>query len=87
MTTTSSRTARPYSFGPLYDLLMDRFPKHRSAQGVLDVPKLAKDIKRSHEGVYKWLRENKITVDGAKRLVELSKDRVKYEEFLPFLFA
>lgn len=81
-----SRLTREYTFGPLYDLLMESFPGHRSRQGVLDVRRLAVDVGRSNEGVYKWLRENEITLDGARRLITLAAGRLTPEKFLPFLF-
>jgi hypothetical protein len=73
------------SFGPLNDLLWEIFPDHRTPQGVFDVQRLAADIERTNEAVYKWLRDNKITPDGVKRLCKAAGRRAKQADFLPFL--
>lgn len=93
----SSRLARPFSFGPLYDLLFEAFPAHRSVQGVLDVKRLAEDCEMTKEGAYKWLRDNKISPAGALKLVEAQrkhieaglrvKKRLQISDFIPFVFV
>jgi hypothetical protein len=80
-------TESSFTFGPLYDLLRNRFPEHRTDTGRFDVPRFADDLKMSNEGVYKWLRANKITPDGAKNVVAMSKGRATLEDFHKFVFA
>lgn len=67
----SSRLDRA-TFGPLYDLLFARFPEHRSAQGLLDVDRLAGDCGTSHETVYRLLRKNRLSPKWAKKIIEIS---------------
>jgi len=52
------RPRRPYTFGPLYDLLKTHFPDHRSPQGLLDIPRLARDMGFAHETIYRAVRGN-----------------------------
>lgn len=92
MTTETRR--RPYSFGPLYDLLVEKFPNHRTVQGVFDVPGFARELGRSHEAVYKAVRGNRLTADMARRVIELSekytddpKKRVTKHDLTDFLLA
>ncbi|MEP2533503.1 hypothetical protein [Shimia sp.] len=53
---TKNRKRRPYTFGKLYDTLEVYFPDHRSTQGVLDVPGLARDCGLAHETLYRAVR-------------------------------
>ena len=68
---TPSRTARPFSFGPLYDFLFESFPEHRTSQGVFDVERLAGDMKVSKEAVYRFLRKNRLNPEQTDKLVRL----------------
>lgn len=72
---------------PLYRLLDLSFPQFRTKQGLLNVPELAEAIKMSGEGVYKWIRADKLTPDGAKKLAALGKDAstLKIEDLYPFV--
>lgn len=70
-------------WGDLYPLLI-RVQTKREVE-TLDVPKLAETCKMSEEGVYKWLRSNKLPFKKAEFLCEKSKGRVTIEEFLPFI--
>lgn len=65
---------RPYSFGPLYDLLVEVFPNHRSKQNVFDVPGFAKDLGYSHEALYKAIRQRAcLRQNLAIRIIQLSR--------------
>ena len=78
-----------YTFGPLYDLLRKALPAYRTPSGRLNVPKLAKDLGAdgmSREGVYKWLRANRLTPPNAKKLVDLGDGRLKIEQLHQFVF-
>ncbi|AOR76519.1 hypothetical protein [Novosphingobium resinovorum] len=57
---------------PLYLHLVQIFPGHLTARGALDVRKLCRDIERSSEGVYKWLRASKLAPGSAKALCNLA---------------
>lgn len=69
-----SNEARRAPFGALYDLLAERFPDHRSVQGLLDIPRLAKEIEVSHETLYRAVRNDKITIRVANKLIQASED-------------
>ena len=81
------------TFGELYALLERIFPKHRSSRdGVLDIPQLAEELEMTPEGVYKWLRADKLPPKKARKLVEMAnaglkeKDHVTdLNDFLTFL--
>lgn len=84
-----------FTMGSLYTLLKGKFPDYRTLNGRLDVPRLAARLSMSHEGVYKWLRTNRLTPDNAKRLVELANEGrrplegrawASLKEFHPFVF-
>lgn len=65
---------RPYSYGPLYDLLVETFPKHRSQQNVFDIPSFAADIGYTHETLYKAVRQRNLTTPNvALRIIEYSR--------------
>lgn len=87
-----SRTTRPFSFGPLYDLLFTSFPEHRSSQGVFDVERFSKDMGVSKEAVYRFLRKNGLNPEQTDKIVSLLHPGVRptadlYLPFLPFVFA
>lgn len=84
--------------GELYGLLLRKFPKHRSHQGLLNVPQLSKDAGLSHETGYRAVRgkrnegfpEGKLTVPVAVALLNLSrklhpKDPLYVQEIMPFV--
>lgn len=84
--------------GELYGLLLLKFPTHRSHQGLLNVPRLAKDAGLSHETGYRAVRgkksegfpEGKLTVSVAVALLELSRklhpsDPLYAEDLVPFV--
>lgn len=86
MTTKQERAALQDQ--DLHKLLSSRFPEFRTKQRVFDVPAFAEAIKMSAEGVYKWLRADKISPEGVKKVVELAKDRkkpIKAEHLMPFV--
>lgn len=87
MSKPPSRTQRPFSFGTLYDFLMEKFPEHRTKQQVFDVPRFAGDLGMSNEGVYRILRANKLNPDQAKKIESISDGRIVREETVPFVFA
>jgi hypothetical protein len=76
--TKTSFGAQPWKDGPLYQFLMDRLPEHRSVCGFLDVIRLARDLKKSHEAVYKWLRTSRLTPANADAIRDLV-NRTRFE--------
>ena len=84
--TKTNQAASGYTMGPLYDVLRKTFPDYVD-RGRLDVPEFAEALGMSHEGVYKWLRANKLTPKNAKRLAEMSEGRATLKDFQKFVFA
>ena len=98
MTVTTRIPGRPdWAAGPLYTLMMEIFPDHRTKLGVLDIPRLTGDLNKSHEAIYKWLRQGKMKPSNARAIIEaansdenkeaLAKAGRKVpeiEEFMPF---
>lgn len=81
--TASTTRSRLYN-APIYKFLVDNFPDYRWKKDRLDVDAFAKATKMSKEGVYKWLRGNKISVEGAARLRELNPG-IDKRDLVPFL--
>ena len=87
----TSAERRPYSFGPLYDLLVAHFPSFRTSQGVFDIPRLARDLSASHETVYRAVRTDEVTVKFAVKLIRLSRAtagarELRRDHLLDFVF-
>jgi hypothetical protein len=60
----------------LYKTLDKAFPQFRTVQQLFDVPAFAAAIGMSAEGVYKWVRANKLSPEGAKKIIDLTKGGV-----------
>jgi hypothetical protein len=75
------------AWGKLYELLHRALPDHSNTHGQLNVCAVATTLGLSTEGVYKWLRVDRITPDGAKAVVRVAEGRVSESDFLPFLFG
>lgn len=84
--------------GTLYNLLLERFPKHRGRGGILDATGLGKDLDLSHESMYRIMRRDvrrgypngKLTVNAAIKIMDLSaklhpENRIYIEDLLPFV--
>lgn len=85
MTDTPKQPSRDRSFGPLWDLLFAKFPDHRTSQGILDVPRLAKELGRSPEYVYRMLRPSQMTPEQGLAFVKLSDGRITPKDLSPFV--
>ena len=59
-------------------------PMWVNGEGNLRTPKIAKAVGHANEAVYKWLREDKITVRGAQRIVKAFPRKFKLGDFLGF---
>lgn len=69
--------------GELYKLLLAKFPQYVVQQ--LSIHKLAEDMDMSSEGVYKWVRVDRLTVAGARKLIAASKGGLTFEDLAPFV--
>lgn len=56
--------------GPLYALLLRKLPVCRDTDGTLNIKRLHEGVGMSHEGVYKWLRANRISPGGVDKVIE-----------------
>jgi hypothetical protein len=89
---TAATNPQTFYDKPLFKIISVNFPEFRTPQGVFGVEAFGKAIGMSHEGVYKWFRANKLSIDGVKRIVEASKSpasgqyRLKKEDLYPFCF-
>jgi hypothetical protein len=75
--------------GKLNDFLFENLPKKYqspSFENTIHVALLADHLGMSREGVYKWLRADKISTRGAAAICKLSRGRLTRQDFLPFLF-
>lgn len=81
---TVSRFAEPMS--DLHKLLTQAFPEHRTAtHEVLDITWLAKKLKMSREGFYKYLRAGTIPMKRARQITEIRGCRKQLKDFLPYI--
>lgn len=77
--------------GSLHDLLLTKFPKYRSVQGLFDTLKFARDTGSSHETIYKMFRGNRITTTRrALLLLRYSREQnpanpLTWQELAPFV--
>ncbi len=81
---SQSRWAQPMS--DLHILVSKCFPEHRTqTHDVVDITWLAKKLKMSREGFYKYLRANAMPVARVRQLVALPGCRKKFADFTDFL--
>lgn len=80
--------------GALYDLLLDRLPSFQSeAYGAdrLDVYRLAEAIGFTHQYLYQVFQsgdkpaEKNVSVQMARKLIEISESRLTWDDLEPFL--
>lgn len=57
---------------PLYMFLSDIFPDHRTPFNRLDVDRIAREVEKNYESLYRWLRESRLNVEWAKLLCDLA---------------
>ena len=58
--------------GELYTFLWDIFPGHRTPLMRLDVARIAHEVDRSGETVYKWLRCGSFNMEAARALCRIA---------------
>jgi len=86
--------------GPLYLFLMQTFPAHRNMHGRFDVLRLARELERSPEAVYQWLRGRALKPNIVKQIDALAREPSNLallreagrepptrEEFEPFVYG
>lgn len=78
---------KTFTFGPLYDQLRLDFPDYVTPNGRFDVPRFAAEIDMSAEGIYKWLRSNRLRPANVARILALSGGRADREDYIQFVFA
>jgi hypothetical protein len=71
MTLRVYRARTPYSYGPFYDLLVERFPEHRTVQNVFDVPRLGRELALTGETTYRLFRHDLVPPKTAVKLLAL----------------
>lgn len=98
MTVITRIPGRPdWAAGALYSKMLTTFPEHLTPLGVLDVQRLKKELGKSHEAIYKWLRNGKLTPDNAREIVrvantesnvaalaKIGREPPVFEDFCPF---
>jgi hypothetical protein len=72
MSLKASRARTPYSYGPFYDLLVERFPEHRTVQDVFDVPRLGRELALTGETTYRLFRHDLVPPKTAVKLLALN---------------
>lgn len=72
------------NLGPLHDLLLRACP--RNSSGVVSIAVLAKALGMTPQGVYKIIEADKITPERAMQIVEVSRGKVKLEDFHPYVY-
>lgn len=91
MPSDEARNSLLQRVGTLYRLLEKSFPEHRSKQGVLAIPQLADDLGFASETLYRCCRRDRIKVQVAHRLLELShknqpaSNRLYWQDLVPFV--
>jgi hypothetical protein len=68
MTLRVYRARTPYSYGPFYDLLVERFPEHRTVQHVFDVPRLGRELGVTGETTHRMFRHDRVHPKKAVKL-------------------
>jgi hypothetical protein len=59
-----------YSFGPRHYLISSKFPEHRTRQGILDIPRLARELRFPAQAMYQSLIGNRLSLRVAQYLVQ-----------------
>ena len=75
MSKSEKRAVRAHTFGDLYDLLADHFPKCRTSRDGFDVQGLGRLLGYSNETMYKAVRETEpLKLGVAYRIVKVSHE-------------
>lgn len=79
---------KPIYERPLYALLFDRLSHVNGIYvgGRLDARALARALGVHHYTVYRWLSGD-LSVQGARKIMELSQGKIEQSELTPFIFG
>lgn len=69
---------------PLAKMLQERLPDF-VVRGRLNVSRLAAALEMTNAGVYHWLNYNRVSPDGARKLVDLSKGSLTAQHLSTFV--
>lgn len=74
---------------PLYKTLYAGLPKHQSAhrQNVLDVRKVATDLKISFQAIYRWFERGRVPPHQVKHLMNLPGSTLTKDDLIPFVIG
>lgn len=84
MHTAPSKCGRPYDAGKMFPVVQAAFPDC-AVKNKLSIPKLARKLDLSNQGVYRWFLEDRISMRGLEILIEASGGRLTKESMIPFL--
>ena len=78
----------PFWERALFKLLDTRITakKFRAPRGGFSVGAYAAAMGCSSEGLYKFLRSDKLSVDGAKKMIDASDGKITEQDLMPFVF-
>lgn len=72
--------------GKLHILFAKAFPEHRTKDyDVFNVEWLATKLEMTEEGIYKWLRDDRIPLKRARQIVKIRGCRIELEDLMPYV--
>lgn len=80
-----SGTIRMTNLGPLHDLMLKACPPNEE-NGMKSIPTLALAIGYTPAGLYKMIRNNKVSPIAAAKIVEVADGRVSLDDFHPYVY-
>ena len=79
--------SRYFYDGKLHALLVNTLPAGFIRAGRVNVSALSTEIGFSEFTLYRWMLHDRVTVDGAKALLQCGAPTLRQVDLLPFLFA
>lgn len=79
-----SDISRYKDLGELQDLLLKACPPDKN--GKRSIPVLAKHLGVSNQYVYRWIDEESVPPKYVRKLVEISDEKVSFNDFHKFVF-
>lgn len=80
----AERIGRYKELGPLHDLLLEACPP--DAKGTRSIVVLAKLLGVTPQYIYVWIERNHVPAKFVRPLVEMSRGRVRLEQFHEYAF-
>lgn len=72
--------------GKVHALLARAFPEHRTKDyDVFNVEWLATKLEMTEEGIYKWLREDRLPLKRARQIVKIRGCRISLDDLMPYV--